>query len=357
MQTNYDHVDVDETTTDDLMCALSLDPVANLSSLSLSATTCASARSSLHDLEGELGLELELEADEQEELEAEEHDGVLILLDWDDTLFPTSMINDILHSRDQNDLALVRDDQIECLQELGRLTLSVLTELIARYGADAIHIVTNSLDGWIKVSLNYASCIAKIYGEIEALLLRHRITMQSAQSLYAKRVAQSTPTQWKQFCFDAIFAASQKQYSHVLSIGDQWTDHYAVKQSVALLADEVDKPTHHVIKLKMAPTVNDMINEVLYIKACFAQIFDVISCKKSAFFENPKAVRPVIIDYHDEELKYMQQFYQQQTPPQQPPSPPSQSQSQSPCINIENVNVNLNVNVNVINALPQAYHL
>jgi len=50
-----------------------------------------------------------------------------------------------------------------------------------------------------------------------------------------------------------------------------------------------------------------MINEVRYIDTCFAQIFDAISCIKSSYFANPKAVKPVIIDYETEEMKL---FYQ-----------------------------------------------
>ena len=56
------------------------------------------------------------------------------------------MLNEILSCRDSNDLALVRDDQIEYLNQLGQLTLSLLRDLISKYGADQVHIVTNSLE-------------------------------------------------------------------------------------------------------------------------------------------------------------------------------------------------------------------
>ena len=308
-------------------------------------------------------LETEVEGEEEEEdddddLSEHDHGSLLILLDWDDTLFPTTMINEILHSRDKNDLALVRDDQITYLQRLGKLTLVLLTQLINKYGANSIHIVTNSLNGWITESLAYASCITPIYKQIELLLITNNITMQSAQSLYAKKIKNSTPTQWKQYCFDKIIDINK--YHHILSIGDQWTDHYAVKQSLASLFEHITKnnhqnddkpihkPCHHVIKLKMTPSVNDMINEILYIQACFTQIFNIISHKKLPYYNHPSSIRPVIIDYHNEELKHLNnyqnqnQFYQNQY------------------VNINNLNVNLNVNVNVINGhnqTPKQYNL
>jgi len=166
--------------------------------------------------------------------------------------------------------------------------------------------VTNSLEGWIKESLCYAACISKIYKEIETVLIQNNITMNSAQSMYANKVdpKHSTPTIWKQLCFDDILKSNKTKntYSHIVSIGDQWTDHYAVKQSIQSLT--AYNPIHHVIKLKMTPNVNDMINEILYIDTCFTQIFDVISSKKSSYFANPESVSPVIIDYHHEEMKH-----------------------------------------------------
>eukprot|EP00484_Ammonia_sp_Unknown_P020920 CAMPEP_0197029216 /NCGR_PEP_ID=MMETSP1384-20130603/8713_1 /TAXON_ID=29189 /ORGANISM="Ammonia sp." /LENGTH=471 /DNA_ID=CAMNT_0042458339 /DNA_START=100 /DNA_END=1515 /DNA_ORIENTATION=+ len=329
-----------------LVATLSADTA---SSTSTSASTSTPKANLVHDdeIEGEPVHDAEVEIEYTDDEDSMHHnEEFVILLDWDDTLFPTSMINEILQSRNDNDLALVRDDQIEYLNELGRLTLILLNELIDRYGAHNIHIVTNSLDGWIKESLNYASCISKLYKQIELVLLKNRITMLSAQSLYAKRIKNSTPTQWKQYCFDEILKNSHKQYSHILSIGDQWTDHYAVKQSIAGLTYYAQPPIHHVIKLKMLPNVNDMINENLYLQACFTQIFNVLSSQKLSSTAT-KAIRPVIIDYHNEELKYMQQYYQ--------------SQQQQACnININNVNVNVNLNVNVIkndSATPKQFNL
>eukprot|EP01084_Bolivina_argentea_P077414 140416_1 len=231
-------------------------------------------------------------------------DSTLILLDWDDTLFPTSVICKVLENTDKNGLALICDEQIELLHTLGSITYSLLTELIQKYGANNIHIVTNSLAGWIKNSLFYASCIAMVYKDIENLLIAHEITMDSAQSLYSKKT--KNPTSWKRRCFDALLSGNKTKssYFHIISIGDQMADHDSVKQSIKLLATY--KPTHHVIKLKTDPNLTDMVNEMMYIQICFDQIFDVISTPNTPYFENPKSVEPVFIDYYSQEIKSYQ---------------------------------------------------
>jgi len=260
-----------------------------------------------------------------------EHDSLLILLDWDDTLYPTSFMNEILVQRDSNSLALVRDDQIECLSQLGALTLNFLRALIAKYGARNIHIVTNSLEGWIRESLCYAACIAPVYREIAALLDAYRITRVSARSAWAHTDASLTPTQWKERCYGDIVASerTKDEYAHILTVGDQWTDHYAARHVVAALKTYSATPIHHAVKLKMSPSAHDLVSEMMYLEACFAQIFDVFTWTKSQYFAHPHAVQPVIIDYEVEERKQLQMLYQRQ------------------CNSLGNMNVNMNMNMNV----------
>eukprot|EP01083_Nonionella_stella_P095103 266915_1 len=226
----------------------------------------------------------------------ESHDNMLILLDWDDTLFPTAWLTEILQNT-KNGVALVNDEEIALLNRLGDITVSFLSDLIVKYGPANVAIVTNSLQGWIGDSLNYASCISPQYKELELLLHKHDITMDSARSLYAKQEQSSTPTKWKQLCFDSILNGTKTQpdYRHIVSIGDQWTDHYATKQSIASLT--AYSPIHHMIKLKPKPNVGDMINEMLYVQTCFTHIFDVLSSSRIAS-------EPIIVDYHREELKH-----------------------------------------------------
>eukprot|EP01084_Bolivina_argentea_P139714 245766_1 len=254
-----------------------------------------------------------------------QNDDLLVLLDWDDTLFPTTVIVQILQNRDGNGFALVSDDDIQLLDKLGYLTLQLLTKLINKYDSNNIYIVTNSLNGWIADSLAFAACISKVYKEIELLLAENNITMQSAQSLYANKCNNNTsmdknnndnnnnnletveqsvssPIIWKQLCFTQLLNGNKTKssYKHIISIGDQWTDHHSVKQCINSLQYT---PIHHIIKLKMDPNLNDMINEILYVDTCFNQIFDVIASKNNT----TECIQPVIIDYHREEMKYHQE--------------------------------------------------
>eukprot|EP01083_Nonionella_stella_P239901 839172_1 len=155
----------------------------------------------------------------ENENENEMESNSLILLDWDDTLFPTSIIVEILGNRDKNGFALVCDADIELLNKLGTITLELLQHLINKYGSNNIHIVTNSLQGWIKDSLSFASCISKVYKQIDQLLINNNITMDSAQTIYGKK-ENSTPTIWKILCFKNIFENKSQSYKHFISIGD-----------------------------------------------------------------------------------------------------------------------------------------
>merc|ERR1712154_551254 len=87
---------------------------------------------------------------------------------------------------------------------------------------------------------------------------------------------------------------------------------HAVKKSIESLATY--SPTHHIIKLKSKPTVHDMANELVYVQTSFYQIFDIycsqkpsyfIDSQKTPYFANPLSVRPVIIDYHREEMNHL----------------------------------------------------
>ena len=133
-----------------------------------------------------------------------------------------------------------------------------------------------------------------MYRKVEELLIRHKINMVSAQSTHRK-VEGSTPTQWKQWCFDKILEAQETKPKWVLSIGDQWSDHVSVQQSIGVLKS--CPPIHHVIKLKMAPTVEDMVAETMYIQSCFEQIFNIFTHRESPYYSAPHSVHPVIIDY------------------------------------------------------------
>eukprot|EP01084_Bolivina_argentea_P188957 325107_1 len=181
-------------------------------------------------------------------------------------------------------MALVDNHQIALLHKLGTLTLSLLTQLIRRYGANHIHIVTNAVFGWIKDSLSYAECIVQVYAQIQKLVTDQRITVQSTYNVEGKRSYIDSILNGKQ---------SNKMYSHIISIGHSWKHHVAVKQSISRYLVSANHPMHHIVKLKRDPTLNDMINQMLYIQTCFDHVFDVAQMHQ-----------PVILDYHREEINH-----------------------------------------------------
>eukprot|EP01084_Bolivina_argentea_P128300 226807_1 len=201
-----------------------------------------------------------------------EYPNTLVLLDWDDTLFPTSMIMKVLDKTDANGFALVCNSDIELLHKLGLITLDLLIHFIKTYGSNNIHIVTNSLNGWINNSLSFATCISKTYQQIRTLLIDNNIKMVSAKSKYSK--IEKCPIAWKRNCFQNILNDARICYKHIITIGDRWTDIHSSQQAIDSLKEYT--PIHHMIKLKKNPNLLEMYNQITSVKTSFNQIFDVM---------------------------------------------------------------------------------
>eukprot|EP01084_Bolivina_argentea_P138246 243426_1 len=214
---------------------------------------------------------------------------MLIILDWDNTLFPTTVIERILKQSKNNHYGFVcvGNGMIKLFNELATRTLLLLSELIATYGSHNIHIVTNSSHGWIQQSLAHAACISTRYKDIERLLFTHNITMLSAQSMFGSLYKE--PVKWKTACITHLLDGDRTKahYEHILSIGDQYTDHVAVQAAIQTVRYT---PIHHMVKLKEEPVVKDMISEMEYIRAAFHLIFNVCD-----------VLQPHVLDYHYEE--------------------------------------------------------
>eukprot|EP01083_Nonionella_stella_P064851 169415_1 len=220
---------------------------------------------------------------------------LMLFLDWDDTLYPTTHMMQILNRKDETGSPFVTRDETEQFHQLGKCTLSLLQHVIYKYGSHNVHIVSNSEEGWIRKSLRYAACISNVYKQIAALLVDNNIRMSSAQSIYAHKCRRnSSPIMWKMLCFADILNRNMTSFSsHIVSIGDQWLDHHALKHANRTLNNGYDKPMHHVIKVKGQPTLKDMIHEMQYIQTAFDMIFDV------------NIASAVVMDYSLEESRYL----------------------------------------------------
>jgi hypothetical protein len=131
--------------------------------------------------------------------------NTIIILDWDDTLFPTYWI-----SKNKINIAQssTRDKYIVYFQELDRV-LSKLLNKLSTYGK--IIIVTNALPEWVKIS---SIVLPNTY------LFLKNTKIVSARAKYQKYG--SSPMQWKEYAFKYEITNELKKnnFINVISIGD-----------------------------------------------------------------------------------------------------------------------------------------
>lgn len=139
--------------------------------------------------------------------------NTLFILDWDDTLFPTSWATN-------NNINLVNNDDREQyvvhFQELDRILLNFL-ESVSQYGK--IVIVTNAMADWVKMS---SIVIPKTYNLIK------KIRIVSARGLFGQYTKEMM--NWKKMAFQMVIKQEYKRkpVMNIISIGDAEYEHQAL---------------------------------------------------------------------------------------------------------------------------------
>ena len=225
----------------------------------------------------------------------------LIILDWDDTLMPTTYLLSNIdyeineHHRircfningNSNEQQIL--DFITNLEKAGNATFELLNSAISQFEAENIKIVTNGVEGWVcskfciifchafahdfaicdhqqlPESLFVAGTFCVIYKKIDALIKKQQIEI-----LYARNSA-IKQSLWKTKCFDEIlwryFVVGQQDKEknvNVITVGDQWTDHHSIEQCLTYYAFKTHV-THHQIKFFAAPDCRYLCVELKYV--------------------------------------------------------------------------------------------
>eukprot|EP01084_Bolivina_argentea_P081382 147366_1 len=190
--------------------------------------------------------------------------NTLIIMDFDDTIFPTTALHKFVNANAYMDKTLTLK-----MEHLGFKILKIIKQLGNTYGYNNIKICSNGTYAWIESALNYASkycsswkMLNNIFGVIIGII--------SAVD-YCGHLFPNNYNLWKQETFRNFYKHKIKcgiKYINIVSIGDQWTDHNSVIKAL-----KIEKLQHmvqtHSIKLKPFPKINDMINEWCYIKVGF----------------------------------------------------------------------------------------
>lgn len=150
-------------------------------------------------------------------------DNTLFILDWDDTLFPTTWAS-------KNRINLLdnssREQYVVHFQDLDR-ALTKFLKTISKYGK--IVIVTHAMPNWIKIS-------SIVIPQTNNLI--KNIDVVSARGLFAETT--SNRMDWKKMAFQLVIKKEfkKKPVMNVISIGDAEYEHNAL---VALTQTNFDK--------------------------------------------------------------------------------------------------------------------
>jgi hypothetical protein len=140
----------------------------------------------------------------------------MVIFDFDDTLFPTSWLQQqgLFHAD-----AVLNENEVEQLEMLGETALRMLESALQ---LGRVLIVTNALEGWVEM------CWEKMMPSLMPLL--EKVDVVSARSDYADVC--SCPSEWKRLAFDhevrLLELTGAAQYN-VISLGDALHEQLAVK--------------------------------------------------------------------------------------------------------------------------------
>lgn len=185
-------------------------------------------------------------------------ENTLFILDWDDTLFPTSWVT-------KNNVDIVnnesRDRYIEHFKTLDR-ALSSFLKNIKKYGK--VIIVSNAMTEWVKVS---SIVLPHTYHVLK------NISVVSARSLFSDQTKEVM--EWKKRTFQLIIDKEfeNKKTMNVFSVGDAEYEHNAL---IALTQSNFDKIKYlKSFRLIKNPGYEELIEEITMLDMYIHKFIDL----------------------------------------------------------------------------------
>lgn len=205
----------------------------------------------LEDFDSELSTEVGSDGSEYDDAEAVEQqfsfDETLVILDWDDTLLPTTWIEGQGLSLASESVPTAEQwEQLELMAERAALTLQ-----LAKSSGHVI-IVTNAEHLWIELSCDkFMPSLAQYLKDIKLL---------SARSLFeCQGVAQ--PLHWKLLAFrgeiDHFLSNGPGCWTNIISIGDSPHE----REALIHATDNVPNSWAKALKLKEKPSREEFLKE------------------------------------------------------------------------------------------------
>jgi len=206
----------------------------------------------------------------------------IVILDWDDTLMPSSYLLsnlNVWNNRKTGEVTSVQmkpgskvneDEFCESLEESGTAAQNLLTSLCNHFMDTAsgrrLFIVTNGSEKWMQDSLIIAGAVCPIYGEIREFIVDHEIQMISARN------TEMEYQYWKQMSYERtlnqFLGQRQCQKLHIITIGDQLTDHCSIEMAPSFWLHH-QSVVHHEIVCYPGADARYIAAELKYISGLF----------------------------------------------------------------------------------------
>lgn len=169
----------------------------------------------------------------------------LIILDWDDTLFPTSWI---LKKKIDITNESIQNKYIVFFSKLDLLLHKFIFNM-SKYGK--VVIVTNAMNKWVNITANILPNTN--------ILIQKSVKVISAKDIYKEKYPNNVAV-WKKLIFNRLFKEYYKGGSseNIISIGDADYEYNALIS----LAKEVNTGYLKSVKLISKPTFDKLIDQI-----------------------------------------------------------------------------------------------
>jgi hypothetical protein len=182
----------------------------------------------------------------------------LIILDWDDTLFPTSHLNPV----DESQYDHLAEKYKKLLAEVEDQAIKLLQNCLKE---SKVVIVTNAKKGWVEYSSS------KFMPRLHSILMKF-VRVISARVEYEDHYPTET-MKWKELAFQKLW--HEKNFLekgaivNLIAIGDSEFEMEAAKKFAA----KSDRCTVKLLKLRDSPSFDELTKELEIINERFQYVF------------------------------------------------------------------------------------
>lgn len=180
----------------------------------------------------------------------------LIILDWDDTLFPTTHLKtEIAEDSALENLTSSKKSSLESLESAAVSLIRTALQL------GEVKIVTNANMKWVD-----RTC-SRFMPYLRGIVFLTSITIVSARD---DALAGRNPASWKKYAFTSLVTKGKTQFTKVVSIGDAEND----RESTMVLKEMLPHQNINFIKILPSRTIHGLQSKLHIIELALLAILE-----------------------------------------------------------------------------------